>query len=155
MDVSGVLAGLDLLKEHTESVTRTMAFETAAAVRDSAKGFVKSKTGNLKKSIYAAYVKEDSTDTRHVYAVSWARGKSKGGGNGNHGHLLEYGHWRKNVLVRTADGHWIATKEKLDTPVRVPARPFLRPGWDSVKGRLPTIAADAGRKRLAALRAAK
>jgi Bacteriophage HK97-gp10, putative tail-component len=149
MDISGVLAGLDLLHEHAGSVARTMAFESAAAVRDSTKGFIRSKTGNLKSSIYAAYVPEDSTEERHVYAVSWNRKKAP------HGHLVEYGHWRTNVVVQTEKGTWVATKEKLDNPVKVPAKPFLRPGYDSVQGRLKTIAADAGRKRFAALRADK
>lgn len=149
MDISGVLAGLDLLNEHAGSVARTMAFESAAAVRDSAKGFIRSKTGNLKSSMYAAYVPEDSTEERHVYAVSWNRKKAP------HGHLIEYGHWRKNVVIQTEKGTWITTNEKLETPVKVAAKPFLRPGYDSVKPRLKTIAADAGRERFAALRAGK
>uniref|UniRef100_A0AAU7J8B0 Capsid and scaffold protein n=1 Tax=Xanthomonas phage MK21 TaxID=3148942 RepID=A0AAU7J8B0_9CAUD len=145
LDISGVLSALNDLRDDSGSVARTMAFESATAVRDSAKGYVRSKTGRLKGAIYAAYVPEESTEARHVYAVSWNKKKAP------HGHLVEYGHWRTNVVVEV-DGKWVFTKEKLDTPVRVPARPFLRPGYDSVKGRLVDVANKAGAERLAELR---
>ncbi|BAM29084.1 hypothetical protein G176_gp12 [Xanthomonas phage CP1] len=145
LDISGVLSALNDLRDDSDSVSRTMAFESAAVVRDSAKAHVRSKTGRLKGAIYAVYVPEESTEVRHVYAVSWNKKKAP------HGHLVEYGHWRTNVVAEV-DGKWLFTKEKLATPVHVPARSFLRPGYDSVKGRLVEVANKAGAKRLAELR---
>lgn len=142
-NADSAIAGLDALSDATYSVARTMGAAVGAAMRDEAKANVRSRTGNLARSIYVAFDTDDSTATNIRYSVSWNRKKL-----GQHGHLVEFGHWRTNVTVQLPSGQWITTKEKLDNPEWVPARPFLRPALYSVQPRAIKIAAEVGRKRL-------
>lgn len=144
LDVKSALAGLGALSEDIESITRTMSYAMGSALEKEAKAFAPRKSGKFASSIYVAY-SERSTDTRKVYAVSWNRKKAP------HGHLLEFGHWRTNVVVQQSNGTWITTKEKLDTPQWVPAKPTLRPAFDTMRPRLSDIAAHAGQKRFTEL----
>lgn len=142
-DADSVFAGLDVLADEAYSAARHMGVAVGAAFRDEAKANVRSRTGNLQRSIYLAY-DSSSTNTNIRYSVSWNKSRL-----GKHGHLVEFGHWRTNVVVQLASGQWVATKEKLDTPKWVPARPFLRPALSAVMPRVMSIATAAGRRRLA------
>lgn len=97
----------------------------------------KIKPGQLRDAIYHVYSKSESTDARAAYQVSWNAAKAP------HGHLVEYGHWRVNKLVKTPTG-WMATTERLATPVRVPAVGFIRRAGDRAEA-----AIEAMRKRAA------
>ncbi|HYG07656.1 MAG TPA: HK97-gp10 family putative phage morphogenesis protein [Stenotrophomonas sp.] len=145
VDLSGALAGLDSLAEMTNSVARSMGVAAGQAVRDEAKARAPVDDGTLRDAIYLAYRDGDSTQARVVYQVSWNSKKAP------HGHLLEFGHWRTNVLVRGEDGKWRATSELLPAPVWTAAHPFLRPAYEATLSRLAEVAAARGRKRLAEL----
>lgn len=142
-DADSVFAGLDVLADDAYSAARHMGVAVGAAFRDEAKANVRSRTGNLRRSIYLAF-DSDSTNTNIKYTVSWNKARL-----GKHGYLVEFGHRRTNVIVKRADGKWVATKEKLATPEWVRARPFLRPAYSSVLPRAMGIAAAAGKRRLA------
>lgn len=84
--------------------------------------------GTLQNSIYRYYDKDRSTGGRHVYVIAPNKAKAP------HWHLIEYGHYRVNVLVQGENGQWIATKERLPEPVWVPAVPYIRPTYDAKAG---------------------
>lgn len=144
-DAEDILDGLDALTDDTYKVARSMGVAAAIAVRDEAKANVRSRSGKLRASLYVAFDSEGSTRTRVRYGVSWNRTKAP------HGHLVEFGHVRTNVRVQLPNGQWITTKEKLEKPEFVPARPFLRRAYDTLQPRLVQIAADAGRRRFESL----
>lgn len=139
-DANEVLLGLDNLTEEAYSVARTMGAAAGAALRDAAKGFAPVQRGKLRDSIYVAF-SDESTQTSIVYSVSWNRKKAP------HGHLLEFGHWQPYVFARNEKGQVYTTTTLRDSPVWVPAHPFLRPAFDSTKGSLMGVAVKAGRAR--------
>jgi len=160
VDFSEVTAGLDKLGAATkEHLPRSMAVAAGKVFRDEAKARAPvfdgstalkggstvtnpRQPGQLQEAIYLAFSDNRSTPTngRYVYSVSWNATKAP------HGHLLEFGHWRTNVI---AGGY--PKKQKLDKPKWVPASPFLRPAYDSV-GRIAIEHALArGRVRLSEL----
>lgn len=147
-DFGDVMEGLDQLGDDAYSVARTMGEAVGAAMRDEAKQQAPRKSGLLASAIYLAF-SDDSTETRIVYSVSWNRKKAP------HGHLVEFGHWRTNVVVQSANGQWVTTKERLAQPKWVNAKPFLRPAYMTVVSVSMRIAGDAGRKRFAQLQAEK
>ena len=82
------------------------------------------KTGNLSRSIYQAYSKDNSTDGKlQTYHISWNARKAP------HGHLVEYGHVQTHVtVISKKTGKWITLKNRpLASPKIVGARPFVRP----------------------------
>jgi len=149
VNLSGALAGLDNLAEMTTSVARSMGVGAGQAVRDEAKARAPVDDGTLRDAIYLAYRDGESTESKVVYQVSWNAKKAP------HGHLLEFGHWRTNVLVRGEDGKWRATTELLPEPVWTAAHSFLRPAYEATLSRLAEIAAARGSQRLAELMAGK
>ncbi|RZS80651.1 HK97 gp10 family phage protein [Pigmentiphaga kullae] len=84
------------------------------------------KPGQLRDSIYRVHSANLSVNGSQVYEISWNAGKAP------HGHLIEYGHWRTNLLVRGRDGLWRATTTQLDVPVWVPPHSFIRRAADAV-----------------------
>jgi HK97 gp10 family phage protein len=85
--------------------------------------------GDLYAAIYRVHVDSKSNPTRQVYQVGPNVKKAP------HWHLVEFGHWRVNVVVRGMDGRIRATTERLDQPVWVPAVPYIRPTFDATAGR--------------------
>lgn len=83
------------------------------------------KPGQLRDAIYRAHSAEQSVNGLYVYEVSWNAAKAP------HAHLIEYGHWRSNLLVRGRDGLWRATTTRLDVPVWVPPQSFIRRAVDA------------------------
>lgn len=146
LDTKGWEQGLEMLRGPLRvSLARSMGVAGGKVLRDEAKARAPVETGRLKSSIYLAYKDKRSTDFSVTYSVSWNAKTSP------HGHLLEFGHWRVNVLVRGDDGLWRATKERLDTPVWVAARPFLRPAFDSALPAAKAAMMQRGRERLVEL----
>jgi hypothetical protein len=80
--------------------------------------------GQLYSSIYQWHDDKRSDSNRQVYVVGPNKVKAP------HWHLVEYGHWRVNKVVREG-GRLIATKERLETPVWVPAKPYARPTYEA------------------------
>ena len=81
--------------------------------------------GQLRDSIYYVYSKDNSTDTKKVYHISWNRGEKKETTKAApYGHMIEFG------------------------TSKAPAKPFLYPAYAMNKEMLPKIAADAMREAL-------
>lgn len=158
VDFSEVFARLDGLagvaKEH---LPRSMAVAAGKVFRDEAKArapiFDGSKAlkgganvarpprpGLLRDAIYLAYSESRSLPQTGVatYSVTWNSAKAP------HGHLLEFGHWRMNVIR----GGYPRT-ERLENPKWVPAHPFLRPAYDAVINIAIQAGLDRGRERMA------
>jgi hypothetical protein len=83
------------------------------------------KTGNLYGSIYQAYSPEKSSQQRAEYHVSW---RTSGAGiRAPHGHLIEWGHWKRYKSYIGKDGNWYTNnKAPLPEPVRVAGKAFVR-----------------------------
>lgn len=120
-------------------------------------------TGNLKKAIYRWYDKKASTDGRQVYRAGVNVKKAP------HWWLVEYGHFRRNKLIRVRpgadvskyrnkktgkplafvakDGHTYIPRNKGAGTVNVwvPPTPYLRPSFEAKKN----AALQAMRARLA------
>jgi hypothetical protein len=108
-------------------------------------GGIRKKTGNLARSIYQAYSKDNSSPTRAVYHVSWNARQAP------HGHLVEFGHlMRYEVSFDPETKRFTTHKDRpLAAPKHVAARPFLRPALSYTQQAL-----DAGEARyLAELKA--
>lgn len=100
-------------------------------------------SGKLDASIYRVYSKDQSTDTKAVYHISWNHKKAP------HGHLVEYGYLRRYEYYQNDDGqvrikvrpemqgkkrpsnrasraqknaYWVT----LPSPIQVPGRAFVR-----------------------------
>lgn len=127
MDVTMTLSGVDgadidaFLDDVLDTCLRPAAHAGALVLQNEARALVNVHEGVLRDSIYRVHVENGSDRTRQVYEVSWNHSKAP------HGHLVEYGHWRKNVVYRDPKtGAFIATKTPLARPVRVPAHSFIR-----------------------------
>ena len=83
------------------------------------------KTGNLASSIYQVFSKDNSTETKATYHISWNARKAP------HGHLIEYGHLQTRKAYIGSDGKWYSSKIKLAEPKQIAARPFIRPAYES------------------------
>lgn len=156
VDLSVVFDGLDKLGSSIKySLARSMAVAGGQVVRDEAKTLAPVESGRLKSAIYLAYRDGESTDERIVYSVSW---NSK---SAPHGHLLEFGHWRYNKIIKGVPQKSLINGKTrgsgpqdhggegaLDVPVWVPAHPFLRPALDATRGTMVQAMIQRGRKRL-------
>lgn len=163
LDTSQWTAMLDqLVGPARTSLARSMAVAGGTVLRDEAQLLAPRASGKLAESIYLAYRDKESTESVVAYRVSW---NSK---TAPHGHLQEFGHWRYNKIVNGYSQRSLApgkTKGKgpadhvppgaLDTPVWVPAHPFLRPAFDSGEERAKQAMIARGRVRLPELLAGK
>jgi hypothetical protein len=85
-------------------------------------------TGKLLGSIYRFYDKKVSVSGRFTYHIGPNVAKAP------HWHLIEFGHWRVNMIIRLPNGRLVATTERLESPIWVPAKPFIRPTLDAKSG---------------------
>jgi HK97 gp10 family phage protein len=138
---------LDQLGNEVEAATRPAAQAAAQVLYDDVRANVArigTKTGNLSRSIYQVFSKDNSPQGRATYHISWNARTAP------HGHLVEYGHLQRyrmyqdkrgNVrpMVRAGmegkprpgrrasqaakDAYYVT----LPTPIQVAARPFIRP----------------------------
>lgn len=146
VDAGGVDAALDnLLGTARVSLLRSGLVAAGKVIRDEAEARAPVHSRRLKSAMYVAYSPERSFGGQQAYAVSWRKGLF---GGARHGHLIEFGHWRVNVLAQGANGQWFATTERLPQPKWVPAQPFLRPALDSAGGRAVAAATERMRVRL-------
>lgn len=145
LDTSGWKVGLEKLSGPLrESLARSMAVAGGQVLRDEAKALAPRDSGKLAQSIYLAYKEGKSNEQQVVYSVTW---NSKPG-HAPHGHLLEFGHWQPYKVIKLPTGDWFTTKEKLASPKFTAAKPFLRPAFDSAKGRAGAAMIQRGRERL-------
>lgn len=123
----GSLAGSirDVRGKVTDDLLRKAASAGAKVLHDEMQLRVPVDDGVLKGSLYWFHDKRRSLGGKQVYSTGPNMVKAP------HWHLVEYGHWRVNVVVRGPNGQLVATKDRLPAPVWVPAVPFIRPSFDA------------------------
>lgn len=150
IDDAAVQRALSSMDKLANSLGRSMAVAGGELLRDVAKVLApvggagpdgSITPGLLRSAIYLAY-KDNSTHESIRYAVSWNSRKAP------HGHLLEFGHWQPYKVYMTADGGFRTSKQKLDVPKWIEARPFLRPTIESSGARAVKAMLARGRERL-------
>lgn len=126
LDLDSLLAGIEADAAAVEAAARPAAQAGAQvlyeAVQRNVAG-IKRKTGNLARSIYQAYSKDNSTAGRQTYHVSWNAKKAP------HGHLVEFGHMQRYEVSYDPETRRFTTHKDrpLPAPKQVAARPFIRP----------------------------
>jgi hypothetical protein len=138
-DASQMMKQVDYIESSVIGAVRPAAQAGAQVLYDEVKlnvGRIKKKTGNLYASIYQVFSKDNSTETKSTYHVSWNARKAP------HGHLVEYGHLMTRKAYIGSDGKWYTSKVAIE-PRQVGARPFLRPAYDAKQ----KAALDAARDR--------
>jgi HK97 gp10 family phage protein len=143
-DTGSAIAGLDKLTGPLATrLARSMAVASGTVYRDEAKLHAPKDEGVLADSIYLAFKEDRSTEVLVTYSITWNARKAP------HGHLLEFGHWQTHATYRGVDGKWYTNKDAiLAVPKWVPAKPFLRPAFDTGRERAQRAAVDRGRERL-------
>lgn len=112
-DAKGVIAGLQALAEKPVELARPAAYaaartfydqtvKNAAAISPGEDG-----TGRLADSIYHVWSKDNATDNKAVYHVSWNKTSKRGA---PHGYLLEFGYNRRYQAIKLRDGSWITLR---------------------------------------------
>jgi hypothetical protein len=144
-----LLAGLQKLQEQCgEQVLRAGGFAGAALIRDQAIRNAPEITGVLKRNLIVKR-REEASDGGRVqrYLVAIRQGKRGKEGDAYYGRWVEQGH---KIVGRKAKGGgtWKAHRALAAREYgsrTVPARPFLRPAWESLKR--PMIAVMLARMR--------
>lgn len=126
VDTSGLEAWLQQLGDEAEAAVRPAAQAAAQVLYDEVKrnvGRLKKHTGNLDRSIYQAFSKDNSGTAFATYHVSWNARKAP------HGHLVEYGHLQRYEITYDPQTRRFTTHKDrpLAAPKQVAARPFVRP----------------------------
>jgi HK97 gp10 family phage protein len=108
-----------------DGALRSAAHAGAKIFYDEMKARAPVDQGTLRDAVYHWHDDSRSKDGEERYAIGPNKRKAP------HWHLVEYGHWRINVIVRLPNGQTVATKERLEDPVWVPAVPYIRPTFDA------------------------
>lgn len=93
--------------------------------------------GDLKRSVYQVFSKDNSNKSTATYHIAW-----------NHqvvpyGFMVEFGHIQTRKAYIGSDGLWYTSKALLDNgPKVVGPTPFLRPSFDAKLGEARQAAAD-------------
>ncbi|MCR4158820.1 HK97 gp10 family phage protein [Kerstersia gyiorum] len=127
-----------------EAKARAPVFDGSTALKGGSNVTKPPQPGLLQEAIYLAYSDKRSVPSAGIasYSVTWNARKAP------HGHLLEFGHWRYNVI----QGGY-PKKSNLESPQWVAAVPFLRPAYDAKIGVALQAGMDRGRERLAEITA--
>lgn len=139
-------------KKIIEPATRSAAYAGIKVFYDEMHRLVPVKEGTLYNAIYHWHDDRHSGPLRQIYATGPNKVKAP------HWYNVEFGHWRYNRFD-TVGGHWMRSKSSpsargpgahdlpgaLQTPVWVPASPYIRPTWENAKYR----AVEAARVRMA------
>jgi len=126
LNTDELLAGIDADAAAVEAATRPAAQAGAQvlyeAVQRNVAG-IRRHSGNLARSIYQAYSKNNSGQGHATYHISWNAKKAP------HGHLVEFGHlMRYEVTYDPQTRRFTTHKDRpLPAPKQVAARPFVRP----------------------------
>lgn len=153
MDMAGVDRLIESLATDMKSAVRPAAQAAAQVLYNEVKNNVSkigTKSGNLARSIYQVYSKDNSSDTKATYHISWNASKAP------HGHLLEYGHIQRYQVYVDKSGNWktMIRPEKYGTkppgrrastaekdayyvlrkggPVQIAAKAFIRNAEDKI-----------------------
>ncbi len=134
-------AMLDGIDKDIEDAVRPAAQAAAQVIYEEVKRNVsklKKHTGNLDRSIYQAFSRDNSDTGAAAYHVTWRRGKKgdkskKQSGSvlptAPHGHLVEFGHLQRYEITFDPKTKRFTTHtdRPLAQPKLIAARPFLRP----------------------------
>jgi HK97 gp10 family phage protein len=125
-DLGGFNSAVDNLADKVQATARPAAQAGAQVLYDAVKLNVRRlgrETGNLERAIYQVYSVNNSSKGVAQYQISYNARKAP------HGHLVEFGYYRKyTVVLSKRTGKWITIKSKpLPQPVQVAAKPFIRP----------------------------
>lgn len=118
VDLAGVESLFGDLGDAAEAAARPAAQAAAQVLYDAAKANVARLgrvSGRLAASIYQAYSEDNSAPGLATYHVSWNHRKAP------HGGLVEYGHWQRYQIVRTARG-WVTAVRPEKIGTRKPRR---------------------------------
>lgn len=126
MDTAGLNQWLNELEAEAQAAVRPAAQAGAQVLYDEVKrnvGRLKRKTGNLDRSIYQAFSRDNSGDGKVTYHVSWNTRKAP------HGHLVEFGHLQRyEVSFDPNTKRFTTHKDRpLPVPKQIAAKPFVRP----------------------------
>lgn len=126
MDTAGLNQWLNELEAEAQAAVRPAAQAGAQVLYDEVKrnvGRLKRKTGNLDRSIYQAFSRDNSGDGKVTYHVSWNTRKAP------HGHLVEFGHLQRyEVSFDPNTKRFTTHKDRpLAAPKQIAAKPFVRP----------------------------
>jgi len=103
IDVDLSQLGMDELADGAEAAVRPAAQAGAQVFYDQVKANVSKigrKTGNLARSIYQVYSRDNSSKAVAQYHISWNQKKAP------HGHLVEFGHLQRYVTYIDKRGQW-------------------------------------------------
>lgn len=126
LDVAAVLGTMDNIDRDCQEAARPAAQAGAQVLYDqvvrNVQG-IKAVTGNLRRSIYQAYSKDNSGEGRAQYHISWNAKKAP------HGHLVEWGHLQRYEITYDPTTRRFTTHKDrpLPVPKQIGARPFVRP----------------------------
>lgn len=126
VDTAALDAALDGIAADLDDAARPAAQAAAQVLYNEVKrnvGRLKKHTGNLDRSIYQAFSKNNSGDGHATYHVSWNAKKAP------HGHLVEYGHLQRYEITYDPQTKRFTTHKDrpLAQPKLIAARPFVRP----------------------------
>ena len=144
-----MLSGLDNIVKNAESVLRAGGYAGANIIRNQAiinasSGDPQKITGTLARNIIVKRRDEDSDGpNRQVYIVTVRKGKFNTEGDAFYANFVEEGHAfiKKKQKGTSWKSHRDAMAQEYGTST-VPAHPFLRPAWESLKGVVMTIMKD-------------
>lgn len=150
-NLTGLKQMLGTIAQDIDEAIRPASQAAAQVFYDEVKRNIRSigkKTGNLERSIYQVYSKDNSNPKKATYHISWNTRVAP------HGQLIEYGHVQRYMAYINAQGEWKTairpSKQGTPKPSRrasqavkdayyvprpggpqfVAAKPFIRPALD-------------------------
>lgn len=145
-DMSALDSFLDELGDTVEEAVRPAAQAGAQVLYDEVKKNVAAigkKTGNLQRSIYQAFSKDNSIEAKAVYHVSWNARKAP------HGHLVEYGHLQRyEISFNPKTQRFMTHKDRPlpGGPRQIAAKPFVRPAMARFEAAMEAAKAELMRR---------
>lgn len=123
VDLSAFKLEMDALNQSVMDAAHPAAQAMAQVLYENVQGNVAklgTKSGNLARSIYQVFSKENSGPGQDTFHVSWNAKKAP------HGHLLEFGYIQR-YRVYFKNGKWYTDKKHPLPPKQIAAHPFVRP----------------------------
>jgi hypothetical protein len=135
-DMSSLAALMEEMGDLAEDLARPASQAAAQVLYDEVKrnvAAIAQKTGNLDRSIYQVFSKDNSGPGNATYQVSWNARKAP------HGHLVEYGHIQRYVTYMGKNGKfYTAVRPGKKGKVKKPGRKAPQSVKDAYYVPLPT-----------------
>jgi HK97 gp10 family phage protein len=134
-------ATFSAMADDVEAAARPAAQAGAQVLYEEVKRNVarlKKHTGNLDRSIYQVFSKDNSPAGKATYHVSWNARKAP------HGHLVEFGHLQRYAVTYDKATQRFTTHRNrpLPTPKHVAAKSFIRPAVAKLPAALEAAKAE-------------